>query len=389
MWFRQVIFIFGVLLLAALPQAARADSSSPRHKRAAAPDTAIVDSVNVRNQFKGVRRAEPAPAPAPAAEPAAAPAGAPVPQTPPPAAKKDLSDRVVDANTLVNPQILSALTVPQSIEQPKIAAEAPDSFKCMALANQQGDKATAQHCADMYVMYMANLMFQVRELSQMIGESLVRMGMVKEDDWVGAEQFMNRELALARKDESTPFQATNELALKRITPDPNEQAEVYVFCTLTNSFCREMAPNVERLWQATRNDPKVKLVTVLVDNGRPEFINSFREYTGLTAPIYVDTAVAKKLRIGFVPAVVVRSPSTGHLYTKTGFQSFERMWQFVRAVQGRSIEISPQIKQIAAIPVGFEKGAKSFNWTDVETAADPKSGSARAGKNEKPVVAKF
>ena len=389
MWFRQVIFIFGVLLLAALPQAARADSSSPRHKRAAAPDSAIVDSVNVRNQFKGVRRAEPAPAPAPAAEPAAAPAAAPLPQTPPPAAKKDLSDRVVDANTLVNPQILSALTVPQSIEQPKIAAEAPDSFRCMALANQQGDKANAQHCADMYVMYMANLMFQVRELSQMIGESLVRMGMVKEDDWVGAEQFMNRELALARKDESTPFQATNELALKRITPDPNEQAEVYVFCTLTNSFCREMAPNVERLWQSIKRDPNVKFAAVFVDEAQPEFINSFREYTGLTAPIFIGPELAKKLRIAFVPAVVIRAPGTGRVYTKTGFQSFERMWQFVRSVQGRSIEITPQIKQIAAVPIGFEQGAKSFNWKDVNTDTNLQFAGEKSGDAQKPVVGKF
>ena len=62
------------------------------------------------------------------------------------------------------------------------------------------------------------------------------------------------------------------------------------------------------------------------------------------------------------------------------------MYQFVRAVQGRSIEITAAVNQLAATPIGFEKGAKGFDWSKVEkephllTAAGKPAAPHKVGK---------
>ena len=114
----------------------------------------------------------------------------------------------------------------------RVNKDAPGPFIAMKKAYDEGDLETAHAFADQYVRYMQRVMFEVRELSQMVGEALVRNGVVDEEDWVGASQFMGRELARDQATKKVAFKATAEVALERIQADKNGKAEVYVFLAL-------------------------------------------------------------------------------------------------------------------------------------------------------------
>ena len=247
----------------------------------------------------------------------------------------------------------SHIVPPDEDPQVRINPEAPGPFKAMAAAYQSGDVKLATRYADQYVRYMVNLMFQVRQLTQMIGEALVRNGVLEEDSWVGVEQYMMKEFADARKKEDASIKVTHDLALQRIKSDPKGQAEVLVFCTLSSVFCREMAPDIERLRIATKNDKNVKLKFLVVEpNPERDWLESFSEYTGLNLPIHDGREIAKKLRIGFVPSVLIISPGNKTSYLKTGKQDFVRLYEFLRTVQGKSKELTPELKQLIKYPIG-------------------------------------
>lgn len=118
-----------------------------------------------------------------------------------------------------------------------------------------------------------------------------------------------------------------------------------------------MAPDVERLWQAVKGDRNVKMVALTLGSYSSSWINSYREYTGLTMPIFEGAEIAKKFNIGLVPAVVVVSPADNKAYVKTGQQDFVRLYEFVRVAQGLPATITPQLQRLATMPVGVLGGA--------------------------------
>ena len=71
-----------------------------------------------------------------------------------------------------------------------MADAADDLAQLMAVALpvpalEDQDQETAEAYADQFVRYMINLMFEVRALTQTIGEALVAEGVLSEDSWVG------------------------------------------------------------------------------------------------------------------------------------------------------------------------------------------------------------
>jgi len=246
----------------------------------------------------------------------------------------------------------------------RVNKDAPGPFIAMKHAYDEGDMETANAYADQYVRYMQRVMFEVRELSQMVGEALVRNGVLEEDDWVGVSQFMGRELARNKTGEKVSFKATAEVALERIQADKSGKAEVYVFCSVSSTYCRDMGPAIERVYRLTKNDPSIKFGVFIIGEGHEQYLKDFKSYTGMTMPVQNGTELAKQFRVSFVPAVVVRAPTTNRAYLRTGLIPFPRFYEFIKTVQGVPNSMSDKEMDLVSVPIGMAENNTQDSETD-------------------------
>ena len=237
----------------------------------------------------------------------------------------------------------------------RTSADAPDQFKNLIVSYRLGDIKGAEKFADDYVAYMMNLMFEVKQITGLIGKALVKRGAVEEDDMVGVGQYLDVNFAEARANNYSPLRPTHEEAMKRITPDPKGQAEIYYFFTPSCEYCRAMAADVERLWTIVKGDKNLRMAALTVAPGTKGLIDSYRQYTGLTLPILDGRQVAKSFSVAFIPALVVVASNSKVAYLKSGEQNFQRMYEFVRKVQGLPADITPDIKKLIATPIGEQE----------------------------------
>ncbi len=239
-------------------------------------------------------------------------------------------------------------------EDPKIAINKDASGPAigMVAAWQDGDRETATKYASQWVRYQQNFFFLVRDITQLVGEALIKQGEIDQDQWVGVNQYIDYEFAKTRNETGALFKPKHEQAMKRIKADSKGEAEIYFFFTLNCSWCRKMAPDVERLWRAVQSDNKVKMVALTMGATPKSWITEYRKYTGLTIPILEGENVAKKMGVKFVPAVVIVAPTDNKAYLKTGEQDFNRLYEFTRRVQGLPNTLSPEIEQIINTPIG-------------------------------------
>ena len=272
----------------------------------------------------------------------------------------------------------SHLSAPDERAPMRINPEAPGPFIGLAEAYFRGDDKVAKLYARQFVTYMSDLMFAVKDITRLIGEAMIEKGQIEDDEWVGVEQYLDYELTKARTDSGAALKITNEDALKRITPDPKGEIEVYYFFTLNSSFARKMSPDVERLWQIAKKDPRIKMVGLTLGAQPKEFVDSYRKYTGLTLPIFNGELVAKKLSVAFVPAIVVVSPNAKTAYLKTGQESFERLYQLVRTAQGENPALSREANALIQLRIGrAEKDAA--HGKNVITTPDGSNGLSESG----------
>lgn len=247
------------------------------------------------------------------------------------------------------------LSPPDARAKMRINPEAPGPFVGLASSYFEGDMDTAKAYARQFVQYLTDLTFAVKDITRLIGEAMIEAKQIDEEDWNGVEQYLDYELAMARQETGSPLKVTAEDALKRIKPDPKGEVEVYYFFTLNSQHARKMAPQIERLWQLSKSDPRIKFVALTLGSQPKEWIESYRSYTGLTAPVMNGELVAKAFSIKFVPAVVVGAPNTQSVYIRTGYQDFTRLYQFVRTAQGESSELSSRAKTLIAAKIGREE----------------------------------
>lgn len=266
------------------------------------------------------------------------------------ASKLDVRGRLAQNFVSSDPSV--HLLPPDVVPPVRINPDAPGPFIGMALAHRQGDDVVAREYAKTWVKYQMNFLFEVRELTELIGDALIEQKVVNEDDWNGVGTYIDYEMAQTRKASGDPFKPTHEKAMERIEPDPKNQAEVYFFFTLNCSWCRRMAPDVERLYRTIQRDTKVKMVALNMGKIPRDWLTEYRQFTGMTIPVFEGAAQAKAFRVGYVPALVVVSPNTKQAYLKTGEQSFARMYEFVRKVQGLPAEVTPEIEELVSTPIG-------------------------------------
>lgn len=239
-------------------------------------------------------------------------------------------------------------------QTPNVAVnpEAPSSVISMIESNRRGDTVTAKAYAKQFVRMLQNYLFEVRQITSLIGDALIEETVIKEDDWVGAEQSIDIELAKTRLEKGVPIKPTQDVAMKRIVADPKKEVEVYYFFSRACAYCRFMSPDVERIARYFKDDTRVKITGLVVGESDEAWLTEFRDYTGLSIPIYDGTDFSKHLKIGFLPVLYVVSPNGGKSYFKSGQQSFESMYEFIRTAQGLPVEDSVKLQSIIKTPIG-------------------------------------
>lgn len=276
--------------------------------------------------------------------------------------------------TFVSTDPQSHLTPPDERAKVRVNSEAPGPFIGMADAYLNNDISTAKLYARQFVRYLSDVMFTAKDLTRLIGEAMIEEGQMDEESWVGVEQYLDYQFSLSRKEIDSPIKPNHEDVLKRMKADPQGEVEIYYFFTLNCSWCRKMAPDVERLWRLTNTDRKMKMVALTLGPQPKEWIDSYRQYFGMTVPIYDGAEVAKRFRVGFVPAIVVVTPNNQLAYLRTGQQDFVRLYEFVRTAQGQSTELTRTAERLLGTPIGEHASTqkavytKSFNNTSDDPA---------------------
>ena len=239
-------------------------------------------------------------------------------------------------------------------QTPSVAVnpEAPTSVISMIESSRRGDTVTAKAYAKQFVRTLQNYFFEVKQITSLIGDALIEEDVISDDDWVGAEQSIDIELARTRLEKGAAIKPSHDVAMKRIVPDPKKEVEVYFFFSRSCSYCRFMAPDVERLYRAFKDDSRVKFTGLVVGDSYDEWLREFRDYTGLSIPVYDGTDFSRELKIGFLPVLLVVTPNGNNSYYKSGQQTFERMYEFVRVSQGLPLEDSSKIQAIIKTPIG-------------------------------------
>ena len=234
----------------------------------------------------------------------------------------------------------------------RVNPEAPSSIHGLISSIQTGDETMSDAYADQFVRYLEDYFFLVRRLTGEIGEALIRKKQINEEQWVGVEQMINYEMASSRLENGAVIKPTHEASLRQISPDSAGKARVFYFFTLNCSWCRYMASDVERLWLMFKDDPNVEFAALTLGPARLDWLDEYRAFTGLSMPIFDGSALAEEFNIGFVPAVVIISPSNNRSYLRTGKQKFEHMYELVKTVQGREAKVTPRFKKLLSTPIG-------------------------------------
>ncbi len=254
--------------------------------------------------------------------------------------------------TFVSNNPFAHIVPPDQTPAVRINPEAPGPFVAMAAAYQAGDMDLAERYANQWVRYQMDFFFEVRELTNLIGRALIEQQVIDEDEWPGVTQLINYEFAESRKALGSRIKPVNSRAFERIVGDPKNEVEVYFFMTMNCSWCRKMAPDLERLWRIVQQDKKVKMVGLTLGKVPSRWLEEYRQYTGLTLPVYEGARYAKSFGIRFVPALVVVTPNKKRAYLKTGQQSFATMYEFLRRAQGLPVAITSEVERVMATPIG-------------------------------------
>jgi hypothetical protein len=111
------------------------------------------------------------------------------------------------------------------------------------------------------------------------------------------------------------------------------------------------------------------MVGLTLGSTAKEWISAYKEYTGMTLPIFNGEQVAKQFKVAFVPAVVIVAPNAKTAYLKTGKIDFTRLYEVVRKTQGQSTELSPEGIKLLNAKIGRQPEVKSSNETKATTQA--------------------
>lgn len=250
---------------------------------------------------------------------------------------------------------------PDQTPSVRVNPDAPSSIRAMISAKRQGDSKLALSYAGQFVRYQQSFFFEVREMVDLIGKALIKENVIEDDEWIGVGQMIDYELAKTRYEEGSVLKPTHESAMKLIQADPKQEIEVYYFFSLACSWCRYMAPDVERLWRLAKQDPRIKMTALTINGSPKDWLTEYKNYADWTVPVVDGEELARHWSIGFVPALVIVTPNGKKAFMKTGQQTYERMYEFMRTAQGLPATVTAEFKSVAVTPIGQVERMKAGN----------------------------
>jgi hypothetical protein len=241
---------------------------------------------------------------------------------------------------------------PDQTPQVAVNPDAPSSIISMIESNRRGDKVTAKGYAKQFVRMLQNYFFEVKQISSLIGDALIEEEVISGEDWVGATQAMDIEFAKTRLEQGAAIKPTHDVAMRRVVPDPKKELEVFFMFSRTCSYCRLMAPDVERLYRVLKDDSRIKFTGLVVGETDELWLKEFRQYTGLSMPVFDGTELSKQVNVKFLPVLLIVTPNGQRSYLISGQQTFDRMYEFVKVAQGLPVEDNSSIQAIIRTPMG-------------------------------------
>ena len=130
-----------------------------------------------------------------------------------------------------------------------------------------------------------------------------------------------------------------------------------------------MAPDAERLWRLVQNDSNVKMTALTVGDVSQDWLKEYRQYTDLSMPIGDGTDLARSFGVVFLPAVVIVAPNSNRAYLKTGQQGFDRLYEFLRTVQGLPAIVTARYQELATALIGEAERLKAGQGASIQPAA--------------------
>ena len=281
----------------------------------------------------------------------------------------------------VNSDPKSHIVSPDKDPAIRINPEAPGPFKAMAERFQAGDMQTAFAYARQYARYQNRLMADVSALTALIGKAMIAEGIITEEQWFGADQYLKYNLAKARKDSNSPLKITEKDTLPLIKSVSGGEIEIFYFFTVQSEHARRMSPEVERLYRILKNDSRVKMLALSMIDEKQEIIDQYKQYTGLTMPIARGEEMSKAMGIAFAPAVVVLSKNDKRGYSRSGEQGFESLYTFVKTIQGEKVDLTAlEQSGILSTPIGAAAKSREDSiraqYKSVKGKAQPANSSA-------------
>lgn len=279
-----------------------------------------------------------------------------------------------------------------SKESPVLAQpNAPKPFQAMMAALHVGDEELAWKYARQYARYMKNVEQREDRVVGLTGLALEGEGMLPKDGWQkdpkynADRRFLKEDLkALKKEDKGVVESSVSEKARKMIeaaaeeeekpiskassenfglsprekleqrafygspqeqrdlarqdirnTPiDPQGKADVYFFMSTQSPDSLRMAGEMQKVFEALREDSTGRFYAVTIDNADAQTIALFDKVTGSTFPKVPNAELGREMNITSVPTVVIAAHSTGKAIQERGLRGSAYILEKIRIVKG-------------------------------------------------------
>lgn len=284
-------------------------------------------------------------------------------------------------------QIVSEFGDPDVSEPVLAKSDAPAPFGGLMRALQEGEEELAYQYARKWVRYLRDLQERVQQVSTMTGLAMVREGVkpvspftnspLHEDykkyydaDVEAMEAMESLETAptdsaemsllkdaareiiekvkaeeaaeVAPAEEPSESSVNEEQARKawrasllgRVPVDPQKKVDVFFFFRPQEAKSLAMAPEIESLYAAFKDNPNVHVIGFTVEDENAGVMRNFRQTTRTTFPIKRGRLYTQMFGVKEVPFTVFVATSTGESWAEHGARQLYQLEEVLSLMQG-------------------------------------------------------
>jgi hypothetical protein len=121
----------------------------------------------------------------------------------------------------------------------------------------------------------------------------------------------------------------------RVPVDPLGKVDVYFFFRPYNKDAIAMAPDLERLYQSVKQDPKVNIAAFAMGTDGAGAVHGFKRDAKLSVPLMKGTMLAQRLNVSVSPTMVFLTQTKSKPHYEEGLRNFYFMDELLKIMQGK------------------------------------------------------